>query len=193
LDGDLGMQDLNTDVADWVENQLRTLGSLACQPDVAEEDASAMLARVGYNLFEQFLPKTPQEMCWTFRERGIKKILTYGGMFTADASALRMEDGDFRVAELSTRIVGAMRGATPLIFFNTCHSGRIGFSPHTPQLMGCPTGGVGLWRVRGDPLAGYRSGGLCVRPILLRAHVRGTAHQRGHVGGQASRARVFSE
>jgi CHAT domain len=52
----------------------------------------------------------------------------FGGMFTADGSALLMEDGDFRVAELSARIVGAMRGASPLIFFNTCHSGRIGFS-----------------------------------------------------------------
>jgi hypothetical protein len=77
LDGDLGMQDLNTDVADWVENQLRTLGSLACQPDVAEEDASAMLARVGYNLFEQLLPKTLQGMCWTFRERGIKPYFVH--------------------------------------------------------------------------------------------------------------------
>jgi hypothetical protein len=77
LDGDLRMQDLNTDVADWVENQLRTLGSLACQPDVAEEDASAMLARVGYNLFEQLLPKTLQGMCWTFRERGIKPYFVH--------------------------------------------------------------------------------------------------------------------
>ena len=61
LDGDLGMKDLNTDVADWVENQLRTLGSLACQPGVAVEHVSATLARVGCNLFEQLLPKTLQE------------------------------------------------------------------------------------------------------------------------------------
>jgi predicted component of type VI protein secretion system/pSer/pThr/pTyr-binding forkhead associated (FHA) protein/putative methionine-R-sulfoxide reductase with GAF domain len=275
LDGDLGMQDLNTDVANWVENQLCSLGALAGQPGVAVEDVSATLARVGCNLFEQLLPKTLQDMCWTFRQRGIRKVLilsdephipwelikpyrtdpvtgeliaedvfwgeafaltrwlrgrppvqrfsfnrilamaqggpgppqraqemcrdmvslasktacdlkspqqlahfdlesadeelailrlleasgsqvrvlparrrelmdafekggfdllhlmshgAFGGIFAADASAVLMEDGEFHVAELSGRIVGAMRGASPLIFFNTCHSGRVGFS-----------------------------------------------------------------
>jgi predicted component of type VI protein secretion system len=275
LDGDLGMKDLNTEVADWVENQLRTLASLACQPGVAVEQVTATLARVGCNLFEQLLPKTLQDMCWTFRQRGIRKVLilsdephipwelirpyrtdpvageliaedvfwgeafaltrwlrgrppvqrfsfnrifamaqggtapqsgspeaardmvplvgktagdalpedrparselesaaeelallrsleasgshvrvlparrfelidaferggfdllhlighgAFGGTFAADASAVWMEDGEFRVGELSTRIVGAMRGASPLIFFNSCHSGRTGFS-----------------------------------------------------------------
>ena len=75
LDGDLGMHDLNTDVADWVDNQLRTLGSLASQPGVADEDVSATLARVGCNLFEQLLPKALQDMCWTFRQRGIRRVL----------------------------------------------------------------------------------------------------------------------
>ena len=39
-----------------------------------------------------------------------------------------MGDGDFRVAELSARIIGAMRGSSSLIFYNICHRGRIGFS-----------------------------------------------------------------
>lgn len=75
LDGDLGTQDLNTDVADWVENQLHALGSLASQPGISIEDVSATLARVGCNLFDQVLPKTLQDMCWTFRQRGIRKVL----------------------------------------------------------------------------------------------------------------------
>ena len=69
------MKDLNADVADWVDNQLHSLGSLACQPGVAVEHVSATLARVGCNLFEQLLPKTLQDMCWTFRQRGIRKVL----------------------------------------------------------------------------------------------------------------------
>ena len=69
------MHDLNTDVADWVDNQLRTLGSLASQPSVADKDVSATLARVGSNLFEQLLPKALQDMCWTFRQRGIRRVL----------------------------------------------------------------------------------------------------------------------
>ena len=75
MDGDLGTQDLNTDVAEWVENQLHALGSLASQPGTAIEDVSATLARVGCNLFEQLLPKALQDMCWTFRQRGIRKVL----------------------------------------------------------------------------------------------------------------------
>jgi CHAT domain-containing protein len=52
----------------------------------------------------------------------------FGGTFAADASAVLMEDGDVRVSELSARSIGTMRGASPLVFFNSCHSGRIGFS-----------------------------------------------------------------
>jgi hypothetical protein len=275
LDGDLGMQDLNTDVADWVENQLSSLGSVACQPDLAVAEVSATLSRVGCNLFERLLPKPLQDLCWTLRQRAIKTLLilsdephipwelikphridqvtgqivaedafwgeafaltrwlrgrppvqrlslnrifavnggataphtegtemtrdmiavssqpafdkeaptrptavdlkaageelamlrsleasgasvcllparrrvlveafeqggfdllhlvghgAFGGARAADASAVLMKDGDFRVAELSSRVVGAFRGSSPLIFFNTCHSGRIGFS-----------------------------------------------------------------
>src|SRR5262249_45264134 len=52
----------------------------------------------------------------------------FGGIRAADASAVLMEDGDFRVSELSPRVVGAISKASPLIFFNTCCSGRLGFS-----------------------------------------------------------------
>jgi serine/threonine protein kinase len=333
LDGDLGMQDLNSDVADWVENQLRTLGSLACEPGLTIEAVSAALARVGCNLFEQLLPKTLQDLCWTIRQRGIRTLLilsdephipwelikpyradpitgeliaedvfwgeafaltrwlrgrppvqrfsfnrifamapgesaspaaatdttrdmvsaatkpqsvmdfrpppadadlkaagdelamlrsleasgarvrflparrrelleafeqggfdllhlvshgTFGGARAADTSAVLMEDGDFRVAELSPRIVGALRGASPLIFFNTCHSGRIGFS--LTRLgswgarfveLGCG-GFVGtLWPVTDQAAVAFAqafyelmSEGLPIGEVMLRARHR---------------------
>jgi hypothetical protein len=275
LDGDLGTQDLHTDIADWVDHQLRALGSLAGQPGITREEVLETLTRVGYNLFEQLLPKPLQDLCWTFRQRGIKTLLIlsdephipwelikpyrvnsatgeleaedafwgeafalthwlrgrppvqrlslnrilaaaaggtvptsegteatrdivahaamttqgqqssprpidaqlesadeelailrsleapgvsirflparrrdlmraleqggfdllhlashglFGGTATADASAVLMEDGAFCAAELSPRMAGGIRCASPLIVFNTCYSGRIGFS-----------------------------------------------------------------
>src|SRR5262249_36595417 len=53
---------------------------------------------------------------------------SFGGSATADGSAVVMEDGPFSALELSPRMAGPMRGAAPLIFFNACHSGRLGFS-----------------------------------------------------------------
>jgi hypothetical protein len=53
---------------------------------------------------------------------------TFGGAASADASAVLMEDGTFSVVELSPRMKEAIRRASPLIFFNACHSGRLGFS-----------------------------------------------------------------
>lgn len=52
----------------------------------------------------------------------------FGGLATAEASAVLMEDGPFSASELSPRMCRALRRAAPLIFFNACHSGRIGFS-----------------------------------------------------------------
>jgi CHAT domain-containing protein len=52
----------------------------------------------------------------------------FSGSTSADASAVLMEDGPFSAVELSPRIAAALRHSSPLIFFNSCHSGRIGFS-----------------------------------------------------------------
>jgi hypothetical protein len=41
---------------------------------------------------------------------------------------LHLEDGAFRASELSPRLAAALRAAAPLIFFNSCHSDRLGFS-----------------------------------------------------------------
>jgi hypothetical protein len=79
LDGDLGIQDLNREFADWEEDQLRAVGALAGQPGSTVADLTATLARVGCSLFEQLLPKTLQELCWTFRQRDVKTLLILSG------------------------------------------------------------------------------------------------------------------
>jgi hypothetical protein len=65
--------------ADWEEDQLRAVGALAGQPGSTVADLTATLARVGCSLFEQLLPKTLQELCWTFRQRGVKTLLILSG------------------------------------------------------------------------------------------------------------------
>jgi serine/threonine protein kinase len=52
----------------------------------------------------------------------------FGGGLSADSSVVLMEDGPFSAAELSPYAAGPLRSASPLIFFNACHSGRTGFS-----------------------------------------------------------------
>jgi hypothetical protein len=104
-------------------------------------------------------------------------------MSTADMSAVLMEDGILCAAELSPTMAGAMRRASPLIFFNTCHSGRIGFSltrlgswgAHLVHL-GCG-GFVGtLWPVNDRAALAFAhafyelmSEGLPIGEVMLRA------------------------
>jgi serine/threonine protein kinase len=75
LDGDVGTLDLRTEVADWVGEHLRAVGTLAEQPDVTAEEAAQTLTDIGYNLFHQLLPPALQELCWTFRQRGVKTMM----------------------------------------------------------------------------------------------------------------------
>ncbi len=273
LDGDLGTLDLRTELVDWVGEQLREVGAVAEQPEVTAEEAERTLARIGCNLFQQLLPLPLQNLCWTFRERGVRAVMVlsdephipwelikpyrdnprtgefeedefwghsfalthwlrgrppvprlsfqricalaakvdrppvgqatvardmnrlvseppsilerpdgsagplvsideelevlrsleasgsqirfiparrreilglleqgefdvlhlithgdFAGLSAADASAVQVEDGAFLAGELSPRMAAALRRAAPLIFFNSCHTGRIGFS-----------------------------------------------------------------
>jgi CHAT domain-containing protein len=67
-------------------------------------------------------------------ERGTFDVLhlaahgSFGGTSAADASAVVTDDGLFHAADLSPRLLGHLRRSEPLIVFNTCHSGRLGFS-----------------------------------------------------------------
>jgi serine/threonine protein kinase len=81
----------------------------------------------------RFLPARRREILGLLEEGefDLLHLITHGdfaGVSSADASAVRVEDGAFAVAELSPRMAAALRRAAPLIFFNSCHTGRIGFS-----------------------------------------------------------------
>jgi hypothetical protein len=79
---------------------------------------------------------------------------SFGGTARGDASAVFLDDGAFTASELSPLMAGALRRTAPLVIFNTCHCGRMGFSltrlgswcAHLVQL-GC-AGFIGtLWTV----------------------------------------------
>jgi hypothetical protein len=53
---------------------------------------------------------------------------SFGGSDAGDATAVYLDDGAFTAAELSPRMASALRRAAPLVIFNTCHCGRMGFS-----------------------------------------------------------------
>jgi hypothetical protein len=53
---------------------------------------------------------------------------SFGGTAHGDASAVFLDDGLFTAAELSPLMAGALRRNAPLVIFNTCHCGRMGFS-----------------------------------------------------------------
>jgi hypothetical protein len=75
LDGDLGTLDLQTEIAGWVEEQLRAVGDLAGRPEGPVDDAARTMAAAGFNLYQQLLPPAVQELSWTLRQRGIKTLL----------------------------------------------------------------------------------------------------------------------
>ena len=91
----------------------------------------------------------------------------FGGTAIADASAVLLEDGVFTVAELSPRMTGPLRRCSPLVFFNTCHSGRLGFSLTRLGAWGCALHAGGLRRVCRSSLARDRARGASIRPRLL--------------------------
>jgi hypothetical protein len=74
-DGDLGTLDLRTDVAGWVEEQLRAVGTLVAQPGTWADDPERTLAGVGFNLYEHLLPPGVQDLSWTLRRRGVKTLM----------------------------------------------------------------------------------------------------------------------
>jgi type VI secretion system protein ImpC len=75
LDGDLGTLDLKADVSDWVGTQLQAVSALAEQSDATAEVVTRTLGDVGCNLFQQLLPPALQDLCWTFRQRGVKTMM----------------------------------------------------------------------------------------------------------------------
>jgi CHAT domain-containing protein len=328
MDGDLGTVDLRAEVAQWVERQLRRVGTVARKSDSSPEVVSRVLSDVGNSLYDQLLPQALKEICWVLRDRGVRSMLilsdephipwelikpyranpvtgdfdeegefwgesfalthwlrgrppaeqlsfnrifavaaggpseqgqaavrdfapdqptasspakptpggarlkaadeelsilrsfeaqgsrinvlpartselrqafetggfdlfhlachgAFGGLSAGDASAVLMEDGTFSALDLSPRMAATLRRASPLIFFNACHSGRIGFSltrlgSWGAQLvqMGCG-GFVGsLWPVTDEGALAFArafydaiSAGLPIGEAMLRARL----------------------
>ena len=72
----------------------------------------------------------------------------FGGAASADASAVLLDDGPMSVADLSPRMAASLRRGHPLIVFNTCCSGRLGFSLMRLGAWGrssCNWAAVGSW------------------------------------------------
>jgi hypothetical protein len=271
LDGDVGVQNLDVDLAAWIEAQLAALRALAQKPDAAPAEVESALADLGYHLYERLLPERFRRLYWALRERGPKSLLilsdephvpwelvrpherdpiseevvrddgfwgerfaltrwlrgrppsqavnlgrffalaagggppgtrelhppgtagavprlcaidseiealrslcgatfvllepriarlrealeqggfdvlhlachgTFGGPAAADRSAVLLEDGEFSAAMLSPRMAAGLRRSSPLVFFNACHSGRLGFT-----LLGLGSWGAELIRL----------------------------------------------
>jgi serine/threonine protein kinase len=93
------------------------------------------------------LPARRQRLCKALEECqfDVLHVASHGsfkGPMSAETSALFMEDGAFRAAELSPRMAAGLRASSPLIFFNACHSGRLGF-----ELTGLGSWGAELVRL----------------------------------------------
>jgi hypothetical protein len=77
--GDLGEQDLDSDLALWVEGQLRRLSDKARRSRLESEEtvraALETLSEVGQALFEKLLPPRLQELCWHLEQRPACSVL----------------------------------------------------------------------------------------------------------------------
>jgi serine/threonine protein kinase len=75
FDGDLGTIELKSHVVDWVAERLQLVGELAPRDDLTAEEVTSALAGVGHSLFDQLLPRSLQDLCWTIRARDVRSIL----------------------------------------------------------------------------------------------------------------------
>jgi CHAT domain-containing protein len=102
-------------------------------PVSADDELAVLRAMEASGSRFQLLPARCAEILKAFEggEFDLLHLVAHGefaGSSSADASVVLMEDGPFCAAELSPKMAAALRRAAPLIFFNSCHSGRLGFS-----------------------------------------------------------------
>jgi hypothetical protein len=105
----------------------------ASHPISSDEELAVLRLLEASGSRVQLLPARCYEILHAF-EQGDFDVLhlashgDFAGSSMADASSVLMEDGPFRASDLPSRMTTAFRRAAPLIFFNSCQSGRVGFS-----------------------------------------------------------------
>jgi len=118
--------------------------SSSCEPLAAAEPEISVLTELeAFGSEVRRLPALRQNLREARAEGEFELILFFShgvfcGTAMADASGLSLDDGVFMVSELSPRIAGPLRRSKPLFFFNTCVSGRLGYS----------LTGLGSWSAR---------------------------------------------
>jgi hypothetical protein len=128
----------------------------------ARKELQALLALKETGADVKVLPARRSEVLATL-EKGAFDLLhvashgTFHDTQAADTAALLLEDVAFQAAELSPRLADGLRQSAPLVFFNACQTGRIGYSltrlgAWSAELIRLGCGGfIGThWRVTDD-------------------------------------------
>jgi hypothetical protein len=106
-------------------------GSLALPGAVEELQVLQSLGQSGVEV--RVVAPRRAELARTLEEGGFELLHLachghFGGTSRGDSSCVLLEDGEFRVTHLDPRIATALRRDLPLVFFNACHTGRLGLS-----------------------------------------------------------------
>jgi serine/threonine protein kinase len=109
------------------------LADLSPTLPAAQEELDLLRGLERSGALVRVLPARRREVLDAF-ERGEFDLLhiashgAFGGTETADDSCLLLEDGLFRIVDLPPRLAATLRRVAPLVFFNGCHTGRLGYS-----------------------------------------------------------------
>jgi CheY-like chemotaxis protein len=98
-----------------------------------EEELRAVRQLEGHGVEVRVLPPRRREVLAAFEEGGFDVLHvachgSFAGRVAADASALLLEDGTLRAADLAPRLAAALRATAPLVFLNACQTGQVGYS-----------------------------------------------------------------
>jgi hypothetical protein len=128
----------------------------------AQRELQVLLALVASGADVEVLPARRREVLATL-ENGTFDLLhvashgAFAGTQAADDASLLLEDGAFKASELPPRLADRLRSSAPLIFFNACQTGRMGYSltrlgAWSAELIRLGCGGfIGThWRVTDD-------------------------------------------
>jgi anti-anti-sigma regulatory factor len=98
-----------------------------------EEELQAVRQLEEHGVEVRVLPPRRREVLAAFEEGGFDVLHvachgSFAGRAAVDASALVLEDGTLRAADLAPRLAAALRGTSPLVFLNACQTGQVGYS-----------------------------------------------------------------